>query len=164
VKAETSHAPRPDAGTSSVPVAKTILFWTAMILLAVLLWKMSTVKPSPPQASLDDSQFQTQLDKKNIRSVHATVYQTRTLLIVESRDSAEKFQVYLSDDRLPKVIHDLEESGVDVWIEGGREQDNDWVSILFDAVPFIILLTVFLVILRRTRMNKTKDSGLGQAQ
>ncbi|HEV2297851.1 MAG TPA: ATP-dependent metallopeptidase FtsH/Yme1/Tma family protein [Candidatus Acidoferrales bacterium] len=164
MKVGTSRADRPDAGASSVTAAKTFLFWMAMILLAVLLWKMSSVKSPPPRTSLNDSQFQAQLDKKNIRSVHATVYQTRTLFIFERRDSEERFQAYVSNDHLPKIIHDLQDSGADVWVEGGREQDNDWVSILLDAVPFIILLFVFLVILRRTRMSKARDLGPGQPQ
>lgn len=141
---------------------RAILFWMAMMLLAVLLWKMASQPASHPDTSVNSGELQSQVAAKNIRSAHMTVYQTRTLIDAEKRDSSARFQTYVSNDQVPKIVRDLEENGVDVWIQGGREPENNWISFLIDGVPFLLLLVVFTIMMRRMRASSTSNSAPGR--
>lgn len=148
-------------GASTPAVVRTILFWMAMMLLAVLLWKMASQPASHPTPSVNSEELQSQMESKNIRSAHLTVYQSRTLIDAEKRDSSARFQTYVSNDQVPKIVRDLEENGVDVWIQGRQEPENNWVSFLIDGVPFLLLLVVFIIMMRRTRTSNTSGSAPG---
>jgi len=91
-----------------------------MIFLALLLWRMSSQSASHPAPPINSSEFQSQMETKNIRSAHLTVYRSRALIVAEKRDSGGKFRAYVSNDQVPAIIRKLEENGVDVWIQGGR--------------------------------------------
>jgi len=151
----------PQQGATSGAM-RTVLFWMAMMLLAVLLWKMASQPASHPTPSVNSEELQSQIVAKNIRSAHLTVYQTRALIDAEKRDSSTRFQTYVSNDQVPKIVHDLEENGVDVWIQGGQEPENNWVSFLIDGVPFLLLLIVFIIMMRRMRTSSTSDSTPGR--
>lgn len=152
------HAQR---GASTSAQARVILVWVGMVLLGLLLWKMSNA-PSHPSPSFNSSELQSQMESKNIRSAHLTVYPSRTHIDAEKRDSNARFQAYVSNDQVPKIVRDLEENGVDVWIRGGQEPENNWVSFLIDGVPFLLLLVVFIVMMRRMRASNTSGSAPGR--
>ena len=152
---------QPQRGASTSAMMRTILFWGAMTLLAILLWRMSNTS-SHPSHSFNSSELQSQMESKDIRSAHLTVYQSRTLIDVEKRESSARFQTYVSNDQVPKIVHDFEESGVDVWIQGGQEPENNWVSFLIDGVPFLLLLVVFIIMIRRMRTGGTSGGVPGR--
>lgn len=135
---------------------QTILFWVAMIVVAVLLWKMSN-SPSPAIPASNAAELQTQIANKSIQSAYINVYPTRTVVTAERRDSA-RFQASISNQDVPKVIQELEESGVSVSIQGGAEPQNDWQSFLIDGVPFILLVIAFIVFMQRMKAKARKDS------
>jgi ATP-dependent Zn protease len=132
-----------------------------MVLLGLLLWKMSNA-PSHPSPSFNSSELQSQMESKNIRSAHLTVYQSRTRIGAEKRDSSARFQTYVSNDQVPEIVRDLEENSVDVWIQGGQEPEKNWVSLLIDGVPFLLLLVVFIIMMRRMRTSSTSLSAPGR--
>jgi ATP-dependent Zn protease len=150
----------PGEDRRNMSTARIALFWTAMILLAVLLWKMSS-KPQRQQTnqSFTSTELQNQIDSKNIRSAHITVYHDRALVIVERRDTPARFQAYVSNDFVPKIIRQLEENGADVWVQGETETANNWAEFLFDGAPFILLLVLFIIVVRQKRTRTRGDAG-----
>jgi ATP-dependent Zn protease len=136
---------------------QTILFWVAMIIIAVLLWKMSN-NPGPASPVSNGAELQTQIANRNIQSAQITVYPTRTLVIAEKR-GATRFQTYISNEDAPKTIEDLEQIGSKVSLQGGAESQNNWQSFLIDGVPFILLLAAFFIMMRRMQTKNRRDGG-----
>lgn len=156
-----SVPPLPAPGESRVrntPRVRNALFWAAMVFLAVLLWKMSSAPSQQAPRSFSNTELQAQIDGRNVRSAHITVYRDRSLVDAEKLDTSARFQTYVSNDFLPKVIQQLKESGADVWIQGPAA---DWSQLLLDIVPFIILITifVFVLVLRQRQTKSRRDSA-----
>lgn len=145
--------------TANPSKLKTILFWAAMILLAVLLWKMASTPSPQPNRSFNSAELQSQIESKNIRSAHITVSRDRSLIDAERRDTPARFQIYVSNDFVPKLIQRLEESGADVSMQGGTEAGGGWGELLLDGVPFILLIVIFLVIMKQRQTRNRNDSA-----
>lgn len=137
---------------------ETILFWVAMIFIAVLLWKTSNNSPNPATPVSNIAELQKQIADKNIKSPRLTVYPSRTLVIADKRDSTH-FQIYISNDDAPKIIEELEEGGLNVSLQGDTKSQNSWQSFLLDGVPFILLLGAFLLLMRQMQRKNRSESG-----
>lgn len=73
-----------------------------------------------------------------------------------------QMETYVSNDQVPKIVRDLEESGVDVWIRGGQQPENNRVSFPMDGVLFLLLQVVFIIMMRRMRTSSTSLSAPGR--
>jgi ATP-dependent Zn protease len=153
--------PLPNPGENrprNAATARVILFWVAMIILAVLLWKLAS-NPKQQNQSFSSAELQTHIANKNIRSAHISIYHDRALINAERRDSPARFQTYVSNDFVPKIIRQLEENGADVWVQGGREPQSNRVSFLLDVVPFVFLIVAFVIVLRQRQARNGRQSG-----
>lgn len=148
----------PEGGRVRPSTTKTILFWSAMILLAVLLWKMaSTPSQQPPTQPFTSTELEAQINSKNIRSARITVYRDRSLIVAEKRDTPARFQTYVSNDFVPRAVQQLEENGADVWIQSAAAAENNWTELLVDVVPFILLILMFVFILKQRQTRSRRD-------
>lgn len=144
-----SQLPEPTGERRPNPgAARTVIFWAAVIFLAVLLWKMAS-PPSSKIAHFSSAELQSEIDKKNIRNAYVIVYPERTSIRAERKDPNSHFQAYVSNDIAPKIIAELQEMGADVSIQGSAEAQNNWTSFLLDGVPFLLLIAVFILMMKR---------------
>lgn len=154
-----SSFPEPTGERRSNPGAvRTVLFWATMIFLAVLLWKVAS-PPSSKMAHFSSAELQSEIDKKNIRSAYIIIFPERTSVRAERKNSSSVFQAYVSNDITPKIIAELQGMGADVSIRGSADAQNNWISFLLDGVPFIFLIAVFILMMKRQRQRDLGGRG-----
>ena len=142
---------------------KTVFFWMAMILLAVVLWEMAS---KGGQTARDESpsytEFQTEVQKGNVSEVTIMLSQVSAEVDGEFRDPKAKFHVTVPKETLSDLTKELEDKNVDVNIKEVR--NNDWISMLIDAVPFVLLLVIFLIMMRQMQAGGNKALSFGKSR
>jgi cell division protease FtsH len=142
---------------------KTILFWMAMILLAVLLWRMaSTGGQTTREQTPSYTDFQDQVQKGNVSEATIMLSAVSAEVDGEFRDPKTKFRVTVPKETLNDLTKELEAKNVDVNIK--TVSDNNWMSFLIDGVPFILLLVVFLIMMRQMQAGGNKALSFGKSR
>ena len=142
---------------------KTVLFWMAMILLAVLLWKMaSTGGQSARNETPSYTDFLAAVDKGNVSDVTINLSPVSAEVDGEFRDPKAKFQVTIPKETLNDLIKNLESKGAVVNVK--EVQTKDWPSLLIDAVPFVLLLVIFIFIMRQMQAGGNKALSFGKSR
>ncbi|HVB08004.1 MAG TPA: ATP-dependent zinc metalloprotease FtsH, partial [Candidatus Acidoferrales bacterium] len=142
---------------------KTILFWMAMILLAVLLWRMaSTGWQTARDQTPSYTDFQTQVQKGNVSEATIMLSPVSAEVDGEFRDPKAKFRVTVPKETLSDLTKELQDKNVEVNIKEVR--NNDWVSFLIDGVPFLLLLVVFLIMMRQMQSGGNKALSFGKSR
>ncbi|HLV95133.1 MAG TPA: ATP-dependent zinc metalloprotease FtsH, partial [Candidatus Acidoferrales bacterium] len=78
------------------------------------------------------------------------------------REPKAKFHVTVPKETLSDLTKELQDKNVDVNIKEVRS--NDWVSFLIDAVPFILLLVIFLIMMRQMQAGGNKALSFGKSR
>ncbi|HKW89980.1 MAG TPA: ATP-dependent zinc metalloprotease FtsH [Candidatus Acidoferrales bacterium] len=142
---------------------KTVLFWMAMILLAVLLWKMaSTGGQARNEENPSYTDFLTAVDKGNVSNVTINLSPVSADVDGEFRDPKTKFHVTVPKETLSDLTKELQSKGVDVNVK--EVQKQDWPTLLVDAIPFVILLVIFLFIMRQMQAGGNKALSFGKSR
>ncbi|MHB8411102.1 MAG: ATP-dependent zinc metalloprotease FtsH [Candidatus Acidiferrales bacterium] len=142
---------------------KTILFWMAMILLAVLLWRMaSTGGQTARDQTPSYTDFQAQVQKGNVSEATIMLSPVSAEVDGEFRDPKAKFRVTVPKETLSDLTKELQDKNVEVNIKEVR--NNDWVSFLIDGVPFLLLLVVFLIMMRQMQSGGNKALSFGKSR
>src|SRR5690349_14609239 len=135
----------------------------AMILLAVLLWKMaSTGGQARNEENPSYTDFLTAVDKGNVSNVTINLSPVSADVDGEFRDPKAKFHVTIPKETLSDLTKQLQSKGVDVNVK--EVQKQDWPTLLVDAIPFVILLVVFLFIMRQMQAGGNKALSFGKSR
>jgi len=142
---------------------KTILFWMAMILLAVLLWKMAsqggqTARESTPSYT----DFQAQVEKGNVSDATILLSSVSAEVDGEFREPKTKFRVTVPNGTLNDLTKELASKNVDVNIK--TVSDNTWINVLIDVSPFVLLLVIFLFMMRQMQAGGNKALSFGKSR
>jgi cell division protease FtsH len=135
----------------------------AMILLAVLLWKMAstggqTVRDQTPSYT----DFQAAVEKGNVSDATILLSPVSAEVDGEFRDPKVKFHVTVPKETLSDLTKELQAKDVVVNIK--EVQKQDWPTLLVDAIPFVILLVVFLFIMRQMQAGGNKALSFGKSR
>ncbi|HKV28704.1 MAG TPA: ATP-dependent zinc metalloprotease FtsH [Candidatus Acidoferrales bacterium] len=142
---------------------KTILFWMAMILLAVLLWRMaSTGGQTARDQTPSYTDFQAQVEKGNVSEATIMLSSVSAEVDGELREPKTKFRVTVPKETLSDLTKELQAKNVEVNIKEVR--NNDWVSFLIDGIPFLLLLVVFLIMMRQMQSGGNKALSFGKSR
>jgi cell division protease FtsH len=135
----------------------------AMILLAVLLWKMaSTGGQSARESTPSYTDFQDQVQKGNVSDATIMLDAVSAEVDGEFREPKTKFRVTVPKETLNDLTKELEAKNVDVNIKEVR--DNNWVNFLIDGVPFLLLVVVFLIMMRQMQAGGNKALSFGKSR
>ena len=149
---------------------KTVLFWMAMVLLAVLLWRMAAKGGQTAQAQTPSyTDFQAQVQKGNVSDatimlspVSAEVHGDYREPVVESNDKFTSFKVTVPKETLNDLTKELQAKNVDVSIKEVR--NSDWTALLFDGLPFLLLAVVFFIMMRQMQSGGNKALSFGKSR
>jgi cell division protease FtsH len=136
----------------------------AMILLAVLLWKMaSTGGQTAREQTPSYTDFQAQVEKGNVSEATIMLSAVSAEVDGEFREpKIEKFRVTVPKETLSDLTKELEAKNVEVNIK--PVSDNNWMNFLIDGVPFILLLVVFLIMMRQMQAGGNKALSFGKSR
>jgi cell division protease FtsH len=135
----------------------------AMILLAVLLWKMaSTGGQSTREQTPSYTDFQDQVQKGNVSEATIMLSSVSAEVDGEFRDPKMKFRVTVPNATLNDLTKELASKNVDINVK--TVSDNNWVNFLIDGVPFILLVVIFLIMMRQMQAGGNKALSFGKSR
>jgi len=144
---------------NSGSTAKTILFWFSIVLLGVMLWKLvSSNSQSSRESEITYSEFMAKVDAGDIKE--ATLYLQQNSYDLWGRDvgSNRGFHTTLFKEAAPGVMEQLRQKGVQVKVKQVRSPD--WLVLLLNGVPLLLLAGFCLFLLRRMQGNKGRATLL----
>ncbi len=137
---------------------KTAVFWVVLICVAVLLWAVVQHGQSPKQEVLTFTQFLTEVKDERIKTVEISGNEVKG----KFRDDANKEFRTLIPVNYPDVYNQLRDHKVDVTIK--ESSNGNWVSILINAVPFLLLLAFWIFMMRQMQSGGNKALSFGKSR
>ncbi len=136
---------------NSGSAAKTLLFWFSILLLGVMLWKL--ISASGPSAdSVSYSEFLQLVEKNEIRDAHIYLESNSVSVNASLRHSQKHVGTTLSYGDLQDLKQRLIDSGASV--EYSNEKKGDWVLLLLNGMPLLLLVGFCLFLMRQMRRNR----------
>src|SRR6202451_4714157 len=136
---------------------KTAVFWVVIIVVVVLFWTVVHSTKSRPDAQLSYTQLMNDVNAGKIKSVTIS---GNDLHGVYKDDNQELRAV------LPNVHQTLDDAmlakGVD--IHYNKEAGGGWVSILINAIPFVLLLAFWIFMMRQMQSGGNKALSFGKSR
>ena len=136
--------------------AKMAIFWVILICVAVLLWVVVQTGKTRQDQQLTFTQFLSQVEAGKIKKVTIAGGEVHG----ETNDQAGLHT--LIPTNYPDIYTLLREKGVDVDIK--EANSGNWVSILVNAVPFVLLLAFWIFMMRQMQSGGNKALSFGKSR
>jgi cell division protease FtsH len=143
---------------------KTILFWLSIVLLGVMLWQL--VSKNGAQARDDEpsySMFMAKIDAGEINEV--TMYLSPNSYELQgeyTKPAHQKFRLIIAKETAPEVTKVLRDKAVQIKVKEVRS--GDWVLILLNAAPLILLVGFCLFLMRQMQAGGNKALSFGKSR
>jgi cell division protease FtsH len=125
--------------------ARTIAFWAALLVTAILLYNVFTTRPGGKVTILNFSKFVEEVTNKNVRK--ATIVDAD---VTGEMQSGEKFKTTIPVD-YPAIYDKLAASGVDYKVE--HPTQSPWLSALVSWAPFLLIIGFWIFVMRAFQKN-----------
>jgi cell division protease FtsH len=150
---------------NSSSTAKTILFWISIVFLGVMLWKLVSANGSQAREQQPSySEFMAKVDAGEIKEV--TLYLSPNSYEVQGeylRPANTKFVVTVFKEAAPDLVKQLKDKGA--MIKGMKEvRSGDWILILLNAAPLILLVGFCLFLMRQMQAGGNKALSFGKSR
>ncbi len=136
---------------------KTAIFWVVIIVVVVLFWTVVHTTKSRPDAQLSYTQLMNDVNAGKIKTVSIS---GNDLHGTYKDDNQELHAV------IPNVHQNLDDAmlakGVD--IHYNKEAGGGWVSILINAIPFVLLLAFWIFMMRQMQSGGNKALSFGKSR
>jgi cell division protease FtsH len=136
---------------------KTAIFWVVLICLAALLWTVVRQSGARTQQELTFTQFLDQVDAGHVKSVEISGGDVRGTFKEDHNELRTTIPPFYTD--LYKTLHD---KGVDMKIKEANA--GNWVSILINAIPFVLLLAFWIFMMRQMQSGGNKALSFGKSR
>ena len=149
---------------NSSSTVKTILFWMSIVLLGVMLWKL--VSANGGQAREDQpsySEFMAKVEAGDVKEVTMYLGQVSYELQGEYiRPANRKFQVTIAKEDAATVTKELRDKAVQIKV---KEHGNaDWVLLLLNGLPLLLLVGFCLFLMRQMQAGGNKALSFGKSR
>jgi cell division protease FtsH len=136
---------------------KTAVFWVVIIMVVVLFWTVVHNTKSRPDAQLSYTQLMNDVNAGKIKSVTISGND----LHGNYKDDNQELRAVI-----PNVHQNLDDAmlakGVD--IHYNKEAGGGWVSILINAIPFVLLLAFWIFMMRQMQSGGNKALSFGKSR
>ena len=150
---------------NSSSTAKTILFWISIVFLGVMLWKLVSANGSQQREQQPSySEFMAKVDAGDIKEVTLYLSPSSYEIQGEYRNPPNtKFTVTVFKEAAPDIIKELRDKGA--MIKGMKEvRSGDWILILLNAAPLILLVGFCLFLMRQMQAGGNKALSFGKSR
>jgi cell division protease FtsH len=142
--------------------AKTILFWVALLLTAVLLYQVFTMRQSGNPQTYNWSQFLDELEKGNIKKVTITDSRDSGSDVVGELQSGTQFKTVLPME-YPELLNKLRDKNVQV--TGEKPNQSPWLAALFSwALPMLFIIGFWIFFMRQMQSGGNKALSFGKSR
>jgi cell division protease FtsH len=150
---------------NSSSTAKTILFWISIVFLGVMLWKLVSANGSQAREDTPGySEFMAHVDAGDVKEV--TLYLSPNSYEIQGeylRPANRKFTVTVFKEAAPDLVKELKDKGA--VIKGMKEvRSGDWILILLNAAPLILLVGFCLFLMRQMQAGGNKALSFGKSR
>ena len=149
---------------NSSSAAKTILFWSAIIFLGVMLWQL--VSKNGQTAREDEpsyTEFMGKVDAGDVKEV--TLYLSPNSYELKgeyTRPANRKFHMTVFKEVAPDMTKALREKLVLVKVQEVRS--NDWLMFLVQAAPLLLLVGFCFFLMRQMQAGGNKALSFGKSR
>ena len=144
--------------------AKTILFWLSIVLLGVMLWRLVSANG---QAQREDtpsySEFMTRVDQGDVKEV--TMYLAPNSYELQgeyAKPANKKFRTTIFKEDAPNLTKQLRDKQVAINVKEVRS--GDWLIILLNALPLLLLVGFCLFLMRQMQAGGNKALSFGKSR
>jgi cell division protease FtsH len=148
---------------NSSSTAKTILFWISIVFLGVMLWKLVS---SNGQTAREDtpsySEFMARVEEGDVKE--ATLYLSPNSYELQGEYSKanKKFRLTIPKENSPEITKALRDKAVMLSIKEVRS--GDWVLILLNALPLLLLAGFVFFLMRQMQAGGNKALSFGKSR
>src|SRR5438552_1386280 len=136
---------------------KTAVFWVVIIMAVVLFWTLVHNTKSRPDAQLSFTNLMNDVNASKIK----TVTITGNDLHGKYKDDEQELHAVIPTNH--QALDDaMLAKGVDV--KYGKENTSSWVSILIQAIPFVLLLAFWIFMMRQMQSGGNKALSFGKSR
>ena len=136
---------------------KTAIFWVILICVAVLLWTVVRVGKSPREQNLTFTKFVNEVEAGRVKSVTISGSDVRGNF--KEGDTVMRTVIPAN---YPDLYNVLRDKGVDVDIK--EASSSNWISIVINAVPFILLFAFWIFMMRQMQSGGNKALSFGKSR
>jgi cell division protease FtsH len=136
-------------------IAKTIAFWVALLVTAILLYNVFTNRPTGKDKEVNFSKFVDEVTNKNVKT--ATIVDAD---VTGEMVSGEKFKTTIPVE-YPAIYDKLAASGVDYKID--RPAQGPWLAALISWAPFLFIIGFWIYFMRNFQKKGTLRTGFTDA-
>jgi cell division protease FtsH len=149
--------PQPTRDGSPQPIFRIVLFWLLMIVLAVVLWEMSSANPHGKNVrTLTYSDFLEQVDRNNVSAAKYFLAQNTAETQGQLREPAEQFSVTVPKEAVPNLTDQLRKQGSR--IEVSQSNSSGWTSILVNFAPLALLVAFWIFMMKQPQLKREGKS------
>jgi cell division protease FtsH len=149
---------------NSSSTAKTVLFWISIVFLGVMLWKL--VSANGAQAREDEpsySEFMGKVDAGDVKEV--TLYLSPNSYELQGeyvRPDHRKFHTTVFKEAAPDLMKTLRDKAVQIKVK--EVHSGDWVLILLNALPLLLLAGFVFFLMRQMQAGGNKALSFGKSR
>jgi cell division protease FtsH len=136
---------------------KTAIFWVVIIMVVVLLWTVVKQTKSRPDTQLSFTQLLNEVDQGKVKSVTITGNDLHGTYNGDNSD----FHAVVPQNYQP-FVDALRAKNVDIKYQ--KETASNWVSILINAIPFVLLLAFWIFMMRQMQSGGNKALSFGKSR
>jgi len=144
--------------------AKTILFWLSIVLLGVMLWRLVSANG---QAAREDtpsySEFMARVEQGDVKEV--TMYLAPNSYEMQGeyvKPANKKFRTTIFKEDAPNLTKQLRDKQVAINVKEVRS--GDWLIILLNALPLLLLVGFCLFLMRQMQAGGNKALSFGKSR
>ena len=136
---------------------KTAIFWVVLVCVAILLWAVVQNSKSPKETQLTFSHFMQEVERQEVKQVTINGHELRGTYRNDGR--ILKTLIPLNYPDLYKTLRD---NKVDVEIK--EPSNGNLVSLLINAIPFVLLLAFWIFMMRQMQSGGNKALSFGKSR
>ncbi len=144
--------------------AKTILFWLSIVLLGVMLWRLVSANGQAQREETPSySEFMAHVDQGDVKEV--TMYLAPNSYELQgeyTKPANKKFRTTIFKEDAPNLTKQLRDKQVAINVKEVRS--GDWLIILLNALPLLLLVGFCLFLMRQMQAGGNKALSFGKSR
>jgi cell division protease FtsH len=137
---------------------KTAIFWVVLICVVVLLWVVVKAGNNKKEESLSYTKFLAEVQSNRVSDVEIDGNEVRGTF----REDTTKVLRTTIPLNYPRLYEILQERNVNVRIK--PTTGNQWVSLVVNAIPFVLLLAFWIFMMRQMQSGGNKALSFGKSR
>jgi cell division protease FtsH len=136
---------------------KTLIFWVVLVCLAVLLFAVVRSGQGPTEKQISFTQFLNDVEQGQVKEVTISGNEVHGLYKAPNQG----LRTFVPTN-YPDLYNDLIKNNVAVSIKDNSS--GNWISILLNASPFIVLLAFWIFMMRQMQSGGNKALSFGKSR